>query len=148
ASSLGPPVYPLLFVPFGAAALYLMDGYGMAELRRPERELQLSFKAVSFCLLFLLAANAILLKGDTFSRYFILLWYMFALGFVLCVRFTLRGAYSWAWQHGRALSRAVFIGQARELESFRQLLAVQRHKAYHLVGAILLDLEQSSSSKQ
>lgn len=136
-SSLGPPVYPVFFVPFCAAIFCLMDGYGMADLRRPERELELAFNTVLFSLLCLLAANALFLKGAAFSRYFILLWFLLALGFVLCMRFSLRAAYSWARRRGRATSRALFIGHARELQTFRQLLAVQRHRAYHLVAAIL-----------
>lgn len=136
-SSLGPAAYPMFFVPFCAAIFYLMDGYGMADLRRPEHELELSFKAVSFSLLSLLAANVILFKGEPFSRYFIFLWYAFALMFVLCVRFGLRGFYGWTWRRGRALNRALFIGQGHELDYFRTVLSVQRHKAYQIVAAVI-----------
>lgn len=146
-SSLGPPLYPFFFVPFCAAVFYLMDGYGMPDLRRPEREVELSFKAVSFSLLSLLAANAIVLKGEMFSRYFVLLWYFFALGLVPSLRFALRGLYSWAWWHGRGLNRALFIGQGRELQHFQELLSVQRHKAYHLVAAIIPDLYGAYDSR-
>lgn len=138
-SSLGPPTYPFFFIPFCAAIFYLMDGYGMVDLRRPERELQLVFKGVSFFLVALLAANAILFKGDMFSRYFVFLWYFLALGGVLAVRSFLRGAYVRAWGGGCALNRALFVGQELELLHFQRVVAVQRHRAYQIVAAIVPD---------
>jgi exopolysaccharide biosynthesis polyprenyl glycosylphosphotransferase len=137
--SVGRSAYPMFFLPFCAGVFYLMDGYGIAELRRPERELELTVKGVSFCLLSLLAANAILLKGEMFSRYFVLLWYGFALSLVLAERFFLRAAYGWAWRRGYALNRALFVGKARELDHFQQMLSLQRHRAYQLVATITLD---------
>jgi len=136
-AAFGPSTYPLLFVPFCAGMFYVMDGYGVVELRRPEREIELAFKAVSFSLLSLLATNAILLKGEVFSRYFILLWYLFTLGTVLCIRFGLRSAYGWCWRQGRGRSRALFLGELEELEHFQRLLSVQHHRAYCLATAIV-----------
>ena len=147
-SSLGPRDYPFFSIPFCAAVFYLVDGYGMADLRRPERELQVTFKAVSFGLLCLLAANGILLKGQPFSRYFLILWYFFALVFVLCTRFGLRGFYAACWRRGRALNRALFIGQENELGRFRELVTVQRHRAYQVVEAIVSDCAHSPYSAE
>jgi len=132
--ALGPTGYPLLFVPFCAAIFYVMDGYGAVELRRPEREIELAFKAVSFSLLSLLATNAIVLKGEVFSRYFILLWWMLSLGIILGIRFGLRGAYAWLWRRGWGRNRALFFGEACELEHFERLLSLQHHRAYYLIG--------------
>jgi exopolysaccharide biosynthesis polyprenyl glycosylphosphotransferase len=134
--SLDPARYWLFFVPFFATVLYLFDGYGNVDLRRPERELELGFKAVSFSFLALLAANAIVFRGQVFSRYLIAVWYLFSLLFLLCVRWLVRTFYARLWKRGLARSRAVVIGDPHNVLRYQQLLAVQRHQAYDVVGLI------------
>jgi exopolysaccharide biosynthesis polyprenyl glycosylphosphotransferase len=134
--ALDPAMYWLFFVPFFATVLYLFDGYGNVDLRRPERELELDFKAVSFSFLGLLAANALVFKGLTFSRYLVIIWYLFALVFLLCARWLVRTFYAYLWRRGLARSRAMVIGDPHTVLRYQQLLAVQRHQAYDLVGVI------------
>jgi exopolysaccharide biosynthesis polyprenyl glycosylphosphotransferase len=142
--ALDPIRYWVFFVPFFAAVLYLFDAYGTADLRRPERELELSFKAVSFSFLGLLAANSVFYRGLVFSRYLILTWYLLAVACVLCARFLLRMSYGALWQNGLARSRALLIGPPDKILRYQQLLTLQRHHIYDIVGVISPNGRQNS----
>ncbi len=134
--ALDPARYWLFFVPFFATILYIFDGYGSVDLRRPERELELDFKAVSFSFLGLLAANTLVFKGLIFSRYLVIVWYLFSLPFLLCARWLVRTFYACLWKRGLARSRTLVIGDPLNVLRYQQLLAVQRHQAYEIVGII------------
>jgi exopolysaccharide biosynthesis polyprenyl glycosylphosphotransferase len=137
--ALDPARYWIFFVPFFAAILYLFEGYGSADLRRPERELELSFKAVSFAFLALLAADTVVFKGLAFSRYLILIWFLVALPLVYLGRSLLRSLYVLLWRNGLARSRALLIGSPEKVARYQQLLSLQRHNAYEVVGIIYTD---------
>src|ERR1700685_2142355 len=68
AASLDPSSYYLFYVPFFTALLYLFEGYKSLELRRPEKELELVFKSMSFSFVGLTCANFVLFKSLIFSR--------------------------------------------------------------------------------
>jgi len=134
--ALDPAGYWVFFVPFFAIVLYLFDGYGSVDLRRPERELELGFKAVSFSFLGLLAANALVFKGLTFSRYLIVTWYAFALLLLIFARWLVRTFYVHLWKKGSARTKALVIGDPSDILRYQQLLTLQRHHAYDIVGVI------------
>jgi exopolysaccharide biosynthesis polyprenyl glycosylphosphotransferase len=128
--------YWFLVVPFFATILYLFGGYGRLDLRRPERELELAFKAITLSFLGLLAANALIFKNLAFSRHLIVVWYFLALLFLVGARWAARTFYAQLWKNGAARSRALVIGDANHIVRYRQLLALQRHHVYDIVGAI------------
>ena len=126
----------ILLVPFIAMVLYLFDGYSSVDLRRPEQELELSVKAVSLSFLGFLAVNLLFFKGVTFSPYFIIVWYAFSVLFLLCARWLLQGFYSLLWKTGRARTPALVIGPPDQILRYQQLLSLQRHHVYDIVGVI------------
>ena len=134
-----PSGYLLFFPFFLALVLYAMNGYGNADLRRPEKELELSVKALSLAFLALLAANFLVFKGAVFSRYLILGWYVSSVPLLVCARFTVRGAYEALWARGEGRQRSLLIAGPERLSRYQELLAVQRHHAYELLGVIPLD---------
>jgi exopolysaccharide biosynthesis polyprenyl glycosylphosphotransferase len=138
-----PGSYTVFLLPFFAAVLYMLGGYGNADLRRPERELELTVKGISGAFLGLVAANFIIFKGPVFSRYLIICWYMLALVFVVCTRFGIRAAYAALWRRGRARERAIFIGCPERLLKYQELLETQRYQGYELLGLIPSGMGQS-----
>ncbi len=134
-----PPRYSLFYLPFFASIFYFSGGYKEFDFRRPERELELGFKAVSFYFLVLLAANFVLFKYWEFSRYLVACWYIATLVFALGGRFILRGLYVQMWKHGLARQVALVIGSYDRLNSLHEKLAVQRHSRHEVIGALLHD---------
>jgi exopolysaccharide biosynthesis polyprenyl glycosylphosphotransferase len=132
----GPGYYWLFAIPFFAAVLYLLDGYGGIDLRRPERELELSFKAVSISFVALLAATVIVFKGASISRYFLVLWYACALVCLPVSRWSVRSIYARLWKNGIGQMRALVIGASDRILQYQQLLSLQHHGLYHIVGVI------------
>ncbi len=132
----GPGYYWLFSVPFFAAVLYLLDGYGSIDLRRPERELELSFKAVSISFVGLLAATVVVFKGASVSRYFLVLWYLCALVCLPISRWLVRSFYTRLWKSGIGQMRALVIGASERILQYQQLLSLQRHSLYDIVGVI------------
>lgn len=135
-SSLEPSGYELFFLPFFALLLYAMEGYGNADLRRPEQELELCVKGLSLAFLGLLGTNFILFKSIAFSRHLIVCWYVVTLVLVVVARFSLRGVYMALWRRGKARQRTLLIGYPERLVKYRQLLDLQRHDAHEILGII------------
>lgn len=136
AAAVDPARYSLFAPFFFTIALYLCDGYGSAELRRPEKELELTVKAIGFAFLALFAANSLVFKGQPFSRYQLVLWLILALPCVVAGRFSLRGLYSALWNVGLAQQRALLVGSPQQFGLYRRLLRVQRHKPYKWLGIL------------
>lgn len=134
--ALNPPGYVLFYLPFFAAILYLFEGYHIPELRRPEKELALVFKAVSFSFLALICANFVFFKQLGFSRYLMVSWYLLALVFLLCSRFGLRAFYAMLWRQGLAQQRTLLVGPAAKLDELQKLLSIQRYQGYRILGTI------------
>lgn len=134
-----PPRYFLFHLPFFASIFYFFGGYKEFDFRRPERELELGVKAVSFFFLILLAANFALFKSWEFSRYLVVCWYIATLVFALSGRFILRGMYVQLWKRGLARQTTLVIGSYDRLRTLHQKLAVQRHSRHDVVGALLQD---------
>lgn len=134
-----PPRYFLFYLPFFVSIFYFFGGYKEFDFRRPERELELGVKAVSFFFLVLLAANFALFKSWEFSRYLVVCWYIATLVFALGGRFILRGMYAQLWKLGLARQTALVIGSYDRLRLLHQKLAVQRHSRHEVIGALLQD---------
>ena len=144
ASALNPFEYHRFYVPFFAVLLYLFDGYKSPELRRPEQELERSCKAVVVSFLGLVLFNFVVFRSEVFSRYMLVLWFMLACVSLVAVRFALRAVHERLWKFGRFRRRAVLIGSEVGLAEYRQLLSIQRHHCYDVVG-ILMDPATSRS---
>ncbi len=142
---LSPPRYAVFYLPFLVAIFYLFQGYQSPDLRRPEKELALIFKSVSFFFLALVSANFVVFKTSGFSRYLMLTWYCLALLFLLGARFGLRGLYSTLWRHGLAQQRALLIGSPDKLTEFQKLLSIQRHQGCRMVGVIPAPCQESAA---
>jgi len=146
AGFLNPGYYYFFYVPFFAAMLYLLGGYKILDLRRPEKELELIFKSVSLSFVALACANFILFKSLGFSRYLLLVWYALALLSLLVSRFTLRGFYGALWRRGLARQRALLLGSLDRLAAIEQRLAIQRYRGYSIVGALIEPGERVSGA--
>ncbi len=136
ATFLNPSDYYLFYAPFFTAMLYLLGAYKSPDLRRPEKELEVLFKGVSFSFVALACANFVLFKSLGFSRYLLVVWYALALLFLLVARFSLRGIYGSLWRRGLARQKALLLGSPEHLAAFEQRLAIQRYSGYSIVGAL------------
>jgi exopolysaccharide biosynthesis polyprenyl glycosylphosphotransferase len=135
--ALDPSSYYLFYVPFFATLLYLFEGYKSFELRRPEKELELIFKSVSFSFVGLTCANFVFFKTLMFSRYIAVQWYLLTLTFVLAMRFGLRAVYSLLWRKGMARHKALLVGSPEGLAELQRHLSIQLHHGYDMVGAVI-----------
>lgn len=145
AGFLNPGYYYFFYVPFFTAMLYLLGGYKSPDLRRPEKELELIFKGVSFSFVALACANFILFKSLGFSRYLLVAWYALALVSLLVSRFGLRAFYGALWKRDLARQKALLLGGLDRLAAFEQRLAIQRYRGYSIAGALMEPGERASS---
>lgn len=137
AAFLNPGYYYFFYAPFFTALIYLLEGYKSPDLRRPEKEFELVFKAVSFSFVALACANFVLFKPLEFSRYLLVVWYALALLFLLVARFSLRAVYGSLWKRGLARQKALLLGGPGGLAAFEQRLAIQRYRGYSLAGVLV-----------
>jgi exopolysaccharide biosynthesis polyprenyl glycosylphosphotransferase len=137
AAFLNPSDYYLFYAPFFTAMLYLLAAYKNPDLRRPEKELEVLFKGVSFSFVALACANFVLFKSLGFSRYLLVVWYALALLFLLVARFSLRAIYGSLWGRGLARQKALLLGSPERLAAFEQRLAIQRYRGYAIAGALV-----------
>ena len=147
AGFLNPGYYYFFYVPFFTAMLYLLGGYKCPDLRRPENELELVFKAVSFSFVALACANFMLFKSLGFSRYLLVAWYALALLFLLVARFSLRAVYGALWRRGLARQKALLLGSLDRLAAFERRLAMQRYRGYSIVGALIEPQERAAATR-
>ena len=131
-----PSNYYLFYAPLFVLIVWLFEGYKEAGLRRPEKELELDVKAISFFFVALVCANFVLFKTQGFSRYLMVAWYGLSLLLVLGARFSIRGLYSSLWRHGLAREPALLVGPPHRLAGLQRQLAVQRHRRYDIVGVL------------
>jgi exopolysaccharide biosynthesis polyprenyl glycosylphosphotransferase len=146
-SVLNPFEYHRFYIPFFTVVLYLFEGYKSPELRRPEQELERSCKAVNVSFLGLVLFNFVVFRSEPFSRYLLAAWFALALALLLVMRFILRAIYGALWGAGLCRRRALLLGSAAGLAEFEELLSIQRHRGYDLVGALLDSAEECSSPK-
>lgn len=138
-SYLNPAQYYLFYIPFFTATLYLLEGYKSPDLRRPEKELEILFKGVSFSFVALACANFVLFKSSGFSRYLLVMWYTLTLLFLLVARFALRSGYGALWRRGLARQKALFVGSLENAADFQRLLSTQRCSAYQIQEIFSVD---------
>ncbi len=137
--SLSPRDYWFFYLPFLLAVLYSLDRNHSPDLRRPEKELELAIKGVSFAFLLLVCANFVIFKTAPFSRYLMLTWYVIGLSLMLISRFGLRHFYGTLWRRGLARRKTLLLGSRERLSAFHSLLAIQRYQAYEIVGMLPAD---------
>lgn len=130
-----PSSHSLFYVPFCVAALHLFGAYRRHDLRRPEKELEITCTAATVS--FAVWVAAIILFSKASSAYFLLFWYGFSVLLLLIARFGIRGIYGALWNRGLALQRTVLIGTPSECVKFRDLLQLQRHKAFKILGVLV-----------
>src|SRR6266404_7286384 len=143
-SALNPFEYHRYYIPFFALILYLFDGYKAPELRRPEQELECSCKAVAVSFLGLVLFNFVIFRSQVFSRYLVVSWFTLTCVMLVAMRFTLRALHEKLWKAGLGRRRAVLIGSAAGLSQYQQLLSIQRHHGYDVVG-VLVDSAKAAS---
>lgn len=146
--ALGPRGYWFFYLPFVLAVLYLLDRNHSPDVRRPEKELELAVKGVSFAFLLLVCANFVVFKDTVFSRYLMVGWYVVALPLVLVSRFSLRHLYGALWRRGLARRRTLLLGSADRLSEFHSLLAIQRYQAYDIVGVLPAEERRRTESSE
>jgi exopolysaccharide biosynthesis polyprenyl glycosylphosphotransferase len=144
ANALNPFQYHRFYIPFFAVVLYLFEGYKSSELRRPEQELEKSCKAVAVGFLGLVLFNFVVFRSEEFSRYLLASWFLLAGVLLVAQRFMLRALHQKLWRAGFCRRRAVFAGSAAALSEYQQLLSIQRHLGYEVVG-VLVDPASAAS---
>jgi exopolysaccharide biosynthesis polyprenyl glycosylphosphotransferase len=144
ANALNPFQYHRFYIPFFAVVLYLFEGYKSPELRRPEQELEKSCKAVAVGFLGLVLFNFVVFRSERFSRYLLVCWFLLACVLLVALRFTLRALHKKLWKAGLCQRRAVLVGSAAALSEYQQLLSIQRHHGYEVVG-VLVDPANAAS---
>jgi exopolysaccharide biosynthesis polyprenyl glycosylphosphotransferase len=137
-SGLNPFEYHRFYIPFFAVLLYFFDGYKSPELRRPEQELERSWKAVAVSFLGLILFNFVIFRSEAFSRYLLVCWFLTSYAFLVGVRFAFRAIQERVWRAGLMRRRAVLVGSDTGLKEYQQLLSIQRHRGYDVAGAILV----------
>jgi exopolysaccharide biosynthesis polyprenyl glycosylphosphotransferase len=137
-SGLNPFEYHRFYIPFFAVLLYFFDGYKSPELRRPEQELERSWKAVVVSFIGLVLFNFVVFRSNAFSRYLLVCWFVTSYVFLVGVRFAFRAIQERFWRAGLMRRRAVLVGSAAGLREYQQLLSIQRHRGYDVAGAILV----------
>src|SRR6266436_4720035 len=143
-NALNPFQYHRFYIPFFTVVLYLFEGYKSPELRRPEQELERSCKAVAVSFLGLVLFNFVVFRSEVFSRYLLVSWFILAFVLLPSMRFTLRAIYEKLWKAGLCRRRALLIGSPAGLSGYQQLLSIQRHYGYDLVG-LLVDTRPTES---
>jgi len=143
-NALNPSQYHRFYIPFFAVVLYLFEGYKSPELRRPEQELERSCKAVAVSFLGLVPFNFVVFRSEVFSRYLLVFWFALALVLLPTMRFAWRAIYEGLWKAGLCRRRALLIGSPAGLSGYQQLLSIQRHYGYDLVG-LLVDTRPTES---
>jgi exopolysaccharide biosynthesis polyprenyl glycosylphosphotransferase len=136
-NGLNPFEYHRFYIPFFVVVLYLFDGYKSPELRRPEQELERSCKAVAVSFLGLTLFNFVVFRSEMFSRYLLVSWFMLACVLLVAMRFTLRAIHEKLWKAGLCRRRAVLVGSPAGFREYQQLLSIQRHRGYDVVGVLM-----------
>ncbi|HXX22853.1 MAG TPA: exopolysaccharide biosynthesis polyprenyl glycosylphosphotransferase [Terriglobia bacterium] len=134
--NMSPPGYLLFYLPFLLVVLYVAEGYASPDLRRPEKDLAIIFRAVSLSFIALVCANFIFFKELGFSRYLFVCWYCLALAIIPSFRMGLKAFYGALWRRGLAQQRVLWVGSTEKLAEFENLLSVQRYQGYRMVGVI------------
>lgn len=129
-----PRGYELSYLPFLLAILYFFERNRSRDLR-PERELELVVKSVSFAFLLLVCADFAVFKTG-FSGYQVVSWYVLTLVSVLMVRFGLQLSYGWLWAHGIGRRKTLLVGSTTKLFELQTLLSIQRYRGYELLGIV------------
>lgn len=130
-----PSGYQLSYLPFLLAILYFFERSWSPDVRRPERELELVVKSVSFAFLLQVCANFMVFKTG-FLRYQMVIWYLLTLVALLAVRYGLRLSYDWLWAHGISRRKTLLVCSATKLHELQTLLSIQRYRGYELVGIL------------
>jgi exopolysaccharide biosynthesis polyprenyl glycosylphosphotransferase len=136
--ALNPRNYVVFYLPFLLVVLFLFERNQRPDLRRPEKELELTVKGVSLAFLLLVSVNFVVFKTG-FSRYLMVSWYVLAVVGLLGVRFGLRGVYGAFWKRGIARKNTLLIGSAAKLSELQTLLSIQRYGGYNLLGIAPVD---------
>src|SRR6266478_7661193 len=136
-NAVNPIEYHRYYIPFFGVILYLFEGYKSPELRRPEQELERSCKAVAVSFLGLVLFNFVGFRSEVFSRYLLVSWFILAFVLLPSMRFTLRAIYEKLWKAGLCRRRAVLAGSPTGLSEYQQLLSIQRHYGYDVVGVLM-----------
>jgi len=88
--------------------------------------------------------NLVVFRSEVFSRYLLVFWFALALVLLPTMRFALRAIYEGLWKAGLCRRRALLIGSPAGLSGYQQLLSIQRHYGYDLVG-LLVDTRPTES---
>jgi len=133
--ALSPHGYMLLYLPFLLGILYLLERSQGLQWRRPEKELELAVKGVSYAFLLLVGANFLVFKPGI-SRYLMVSWYTLSVASVLAARSGIRAFYGRSSEGGLARRRTLLVGSAQKLFELQSLLSIQHCRAYEIIGIL------------
>lgn len=134
---LNPSRYDVFYVLSFVVVFYFFEGYRDPDTRRPERELELGFKSISFFFVALACTNFFVYKSQSLSPQFLSSWFGISVLLVLGTRFGLRGLYRVLWRHGLARETTLMSGSANRIADLLRHLSVQKHQRYKVVGVLL-----------
>ena len=134
-ASLSPRYHALFYLPFLLAVLFLFERNQRPELRRPEKELELTVKSVALAFLLLICANFVVFRSNV-SRYLMASWFLLALLILLAARYGVRTGYGCLWSHEIGRRRTLLVGSEEKLFELQTLLSIQRYRGYELLGLV------------
>jgi exopolysaccharide biosynthesis polyprenyl glycosylphosphotransferase len=134
-ANLSPRNYMWFYLPFFLVVFFVFERSQRPELRRPEKELELTVKSVSLAFLLLVCANYVFFRSGI-SRYLMVSWYLISLMALLVARHGLRTGYSWLWSREIGRRKTLLVGSPGKLFELQTLLSIQRYRGYELLGIV------------
>lgn len=141
AVSVTPTRYRVFYVLLFVTVSYFFGIYKDPDSRRPERELELGFKGISFFFVLVASANFFAFGSPSLwpqklSPYHLSCWLGNSLLLVLTARFGLRSLYDALWNHGLARETTLLAGPTWRINGLMQRWSMQKHLRYRVLGAI------------
>lgn len=127
------PIF-FIFTFFLALSLYFMNGYKPIEDRRTETELEIIVKSSTLAFLLVLAVTFIVFKGEVFSRYLIVSWWISITFALILFRFGLRETYKSLWRRGYLRQKVLLIGDEGKAKSVMDHIIIQRHNRFDFLS--------------
>lgn len=126
----------LLSSAFIILSIHMQEGYKYLCERRPENVLAFVFKGCLIGFLLTIAISFVLEKRLGYSRYIIIMWFVFSLTYLMIFRFLVRGLLTKFWSSGLMKQRVLMVGKGESLGWIMSHLKTQRHDRFRYIGIV------------
>ena len=125
----------IIYVLFILVVFYFNNSYGRLRDRRSEQELRSIVIGCSWGMFLVITLNFILFKNIVFSRYIIILGFLFSLSMIIFFRFGLRELLKHLWSFGLVQENVVIVGDAaKDIRWLLEHLHIQNHCGFNILG--------------